>query len=80
LKGKKETTIIHDESVRILLAMACLKALTIPHLPKKFQKFLLYIGITVVCLESPNSTYGTHSPLGVKKYYFHIYTKIEAHH
>jgi hypothetical protein len=65
LKGKKETPIAHEQTVKILLAMACLKGLPNPHLPKKFQKIHLQIGITAVCPYPPNSTYGTHSPLGV---------------
>jgi hypothetical protein len=66
LKRKKETTITHEESVRILLAMACWKALAISHPPKKFQKIHLHIGITAECPDPSNSTYGTPSPLGVK--------------
>jgi hypothetical protein len=46
--------------------MACLKALSNPHLPKKFQKIHLQIGITAVCPDPPNSIYGSHGPLGVK--------------
>jgi hypothetical protein len=66
LKGKKETTITHEGRVRILLAMACWRALANPHLPKTFQKIHVQIRITAVCPDPPNSTYGSCSPLGVK--------------
>jgi hypothetical protein len=46
-----------------------LKALENPHLPKKFQKIHLQIGITIVCPDPPNSIYGSHGPLGVKLSY-----------
>jgi hypothetical protein len=59
-------TITPTIKVQILRAMACLKALTNPHLPKKFQKIHLQIGITAVCPDPPNSIYGSHGPLGIK--------------
>jgi hypothetical protein len=58
-------TITPTIKVQILCAMACLKALSNPHLPKKFQKIHLQIEITAVCPDPPNSIYGSHSPLGV---------------
>jgi hypothetical protein len=61
-------TITPTIKVQILCAMACLKALSNPHLPKKFQKIHLQIGIRAVCPYPPNSIYGSHSPLGVKSY------------
>ena len=42
-------TITPTIKVQILRAMALLKALSIPHLPKKFQKLHLQIGITTMC-------------------------------
>src|SRR5450759_2453289 len=58
-------TITPTIKVQILRAMAGLKALSNPHLPKKFQKIHIQIGITTVCPEPPNSIYGSHGPLGV---------------
>ena len=59
-------TITPTIKVQILRAMACLKVLSNPHLPKKFQNIHLQIGITIVCPDPANSIYGSHSPLGVK--------------
>jgi hypothetical protein len=64
-KENNNNSITHGGSVQILLAMACWKALGISHLPKKFQKIYLLIGITVPCPITLNSTYGTPSPLGI---------------
>jgi hypothetical protein len=41
------------------------KALSIFHLPRKFQKIQLQIGIVVVYPKSQKSIYGTHNSLGV---------------
>jgi hypothetical protein len=60
-------TITPTIKVQILREMACLKALSNPHLPKKFQKIHLQIGIIAMCPNPPNSIYGSHGPLGVKK-------------
>jgi hypothetical protein len=65
-------TITPTIKVQILRAMACLKALSNPHVPKKFQKIHLQIGIIAVCLDPPNSIYGSHSPLGVNPPTFEI--------
>jgi hypothetical protein len=54
--------------VQFLRAMAYLKVLSNPHLPKKFQKIHLQIGIIAVCPNPPNSIYGSHGPLGVETY------------
>jgi hypothetical protein len=59
-------TITLTIKVQILRAMACLKALSNPRLPKKFQKIHLEIGIIAVCPDLPNSIYESHGPLGVK--------------
>jgi hypothetical protein len=67
LKGKKENIMTYAKSVRILHVMANWKALWISHLPKKFQKIQLQIGIVAACPKSINSIYGTHSPLGIKR-------------
>jgi hypothetical protein len=60
-------TITPTIKVQILRAMACLKALSNPHLPKKFQKIHLQIGITTVCPDPPNSIYGSHGLLGINE-------------
>jgi hypothetical protein len=62
-------TITPTIKVQFLRAMACLKALSISHLPKKFQKIHLQIGITAVCPDSLNSIYESHGPLGVNFYF-----------
>jgi hypothetical protein len=58
-------TITPTLKVQILHTMACLKTLSNPQLPKKFQKIHLHIGITAMCPDPPNSIYGSHGPLGV---------------
>jgi hypothetical protein len=60
-----ENVIIYAKSDKILLMVACWKALWISPLPKKFQKIPLQIGIVVACPKFQNSIYGIHNPLGV---------------
>jgi hypothetical protein len=73
-------TITPTIKVQILRAMACLKALSNPHLPKKFQKIHLQIGIIVVCPNPPNSIYGSHGPLGVNNVFNAIFSGIIFRH
>jgi hypothetical protein len=60
--------------------MACLKALSNPHLPKKLQKIHLQIGIIAMCPNPPNSIYGSHGPLGVNNVFNAIFSGIIFRH
>ena len=59
-------TIMPTIKVQILRTMAYWKALANPHRPKKFQRIHVQIGITAVCPDPFNPTYGTSSPVGIK--------------